>query len=105
MIHYIYLDAILRARPVRVSPLEYLDAGEVVLELLERTPDYFVFIHTKKQRWDFDNWLTKHKLNELVLPNIFKLPSGEEYVHNRRYAADGRKLRLVILKGKGNEQS
>jgi hypothetical protein len=104
MINYIYLTAILNGHKVQMPEgLHWLTAGDVVLELLERTSDYFVFIHTKSQRRDFDNWLAEHELNGLVLPNIFKLPSGEEYVHNRRYAADGRKLRLVILKGKGNE--
>jgi hypothetical protein len=66
-------------------------------ELLENTSDYYAFIITVKQ-WDgWEDFLCQECLYEFL---HYEMPY---FVTNHRYPTEGRKLRLVILKGKGKQ--
>lgn len=67
-------------------------------EHLEKSDDTFIFIITLRQ---WDQWETRKKDYELEKYVLFEMPY---FVSNRRYPDSGRKLRLVILKGKGNAE-
>jgi hypothetical protein len=66
-------------------------------ELLENTSDYYAFIITIAQ-WDsWEDFLCQECLYEFL---HYEMPY---FVTNHRYQDQGRKLRLVILKGKGKQ--
>jgi hypothetical protein len=74
---------------------------QMLRETLENSQHSFVFIITKNQ---WANWEAKRDTYKLDEFTAFEMPY---FVSNRRYPTEmyGRKLRLVILKGKGNDES
>ena|SRR5258706_7568587 len=72
---------------------------EMFLEVLRNTPHTFIMILTRPQ-WN-ETWLP-HNQKKLKEYQIFEMPY---FVSNRNHVLDGRKLRLVILKGKGTDES
>lgn len=64
---------------------------------LKNTDDQFVFIITKAQWTRWNERLDNYDLRQFI---HYEMPY---FVSNRRYPESPRKLRLVILKGKKNE--
>jgi hypothetical protein len=70
---------------------------EKFAKLLTIVNDRFVFIITKAQYEKWNRFIEQYKLKEFI---EYEMP---DFVSNRRYPTSGRKLRLIILKGKGEK--
>jgi hypothetical protein len=85
----LYENQLLHPSVVRVN------AFELIKTQLETTEDLMVFILTKEQ---WPSWT--EKFNKYFKDYLYyEMPY---FVTNRNYRRRGRRLRMVILKGKGN---
>ncbi len=81
------------------SPAELVKTGQMFLEMLENEADTFIFIISRDQWRSWKSWLLDNKLIQFV---TFEAPY---WIHNPNYKPPAfiyGRLRLVILKGKGN---
>jgi hypothetical protein len=74
-------------------------------QALEEREDTFLFIITKRQWGAWSEMYEKYGYKEYTLFEMPYFVTNWRYGHNESGAHQGgRKLRLVILKGKGNKQ-
>ena len=81
------------------SRISLINEYQCLKEMLEATPHTLMFIITIEQ---WPSWMEKVKEYDLERFEIFRMPS---FVTNPNSIPLGRRLRLVILKGTGSDES
>ena len=86
------------------GPRRSVNEWELLKDLLEHTDDTVVYIITRAQMPDFNRYIKKYGLEQYLILDHRDQKGKEQGSANWNYHGDPRKLKLMVLKGKGESQ-